>query len=81
MTEFFACVIFLKAVRRLARRASSSVGAPDSGVPETVLEECEVEWERHSAAEGEESREDSFLSYDEEEYAKDTLNLMKVGQS
>ena len=73
MAEFFACVIFLKAVRRLARCASSSVVAPDSGVPETVLEECEVEWERHSAAEGEESSEDSFLSYDEEEYAKDTF--------
>ena len=61
----------LKAVRRLAQGAASSFGGFDSGGSETILGKCAVESERQSVAADEDSSEDSFLSYDEEEYAKD----------
>ena len=61
----------LKAVRRLAQGAASSVGGFDQGGSETILGKCAVESERQSVAADEDSSEDSFLSYDEEEYAKD----------
>ena len=47
-----------------------SVGAFDSAYSETILGKREVEIGRQSAAAGVESSEESFLSYDEEEYAK-----------
>ena len=61
----------LKAVRRLEKGAASVVGGLDSSGNETILRKCEVESERQSEMAGEDSSEDSFLSYDEEEYAKD----------
>ena len=62
----------LKTVRRLEKGAASVVGGLDSSGNETILRKCEVESERQSEMAGEYSSEDdSFLSYDEEEYAKD----------
>ena len=61
----------LKTVRRLEKGAASVVGGLDSSGNETILRKCEVESERQSEMAGEGCEDDSFLSYDEEEYAKD----------